>query len=448
MSDPISEPPLVTPAFPPHRKRRGVQLLILALVVGIAAVAGIVIWQQSRPSQEEKFLERFRNAAVAGGPALDEARRDLLKSDQRRALAEKLAEDNDPKVRAALVDALTAEAPRAQPVPQRWGAFAETKPSANDLERGALNKLLVDPDPAVRLKALTAVSELAAAWAFEEPLLAAARKGSPEERVAVAASMAHWNGDHARLIFIDSEDPVEVRLAAFEGAKKWGFRGFANPSSSLSLLRMLRESEPRIRLAALEAARHNQWGGNVPVWLAAIKSGTIEEKKRAYALWIERLVEGPEPPGNALQTLNETSESLLEDTLSDRATMAIGTYVLCRAAMEQAKHYDRGDGDSEERAFRLNTVVRPLLRLPRQMRMWKIGPEDTFVAWLPGDTADRPMARPLRQFVNEQLRDVIAWAEAHRNVDVTDVSDGYMRLGRGLKSGQRVLLGDVLGANR
>ena len=65
--------------------------------------------------------------------------------------------------------------------------------------------------------------------------------------------------------------------------------------------------------------------------------------------------------------------------------------------------------------------------------------------WLPGDAEDKPpVPRPLREYLIEQMKPVIAWASAHGSRDASQLNEGFFRLGGAAKKGESLTLGKVL----
>jgi hypothetical protein len=247
------------PQSPPRPRWRwwhvtALVLVILLVLFGFAAAiapnklaGGWIGWQ----------VRQIKKDILSGKLSPEQLRDELRAREGGHHLALRLSEDEDPRVRAAVVGALAG-----------WGRPATRRePRDPDLLPGnrlypddeeAMKRLLADPDPAVRRATLRAVSAIEEARGFEDELLRVLGSGPADERVIVAEHLAHWNGRAARRTFADPKQPKEVRLAALKGTEKYGWAEVVRDDEDFVRTMKLTQADPDadIRRAAAEALTH------------------------------------------------------------------------------------------------------------------------------------------------------------------------------------------------
>jgi hypothetical protein len=391
---------------------------------------------------EEWFVHQFRRNVAEGDTA--RALKELAARDPEAGLdlALRLSRDPDPRVREAVIEPLTAGATRVRPETAlpRNGVFVQSYTGLNHRAEPALQRLLADPDPAVRRHALKAVSELMIAWDFGDVLRDVLRSGPVEERLIVCASLAHWDGRSLLDAFVDPAQPFEVRSAALASTNQYGWRKVFEDYDRFdaALRKALADPDVRIRHLALRALRHHDRAA--PLWLEVLRDGRPEDRAAAAEAWIDALVNDETRPGDHYPHLHET-EALLSGSAHESkkgpARMALVAWVLCQAAQRQTALLDKAPRASELRALRerqlqgfgpenmafaqelnrVHHVVQPLNGLRWCLKYSSYAsPDVIFTGWLPDEEAKgQAPTRNLRAFLLAQMRGPLTWCRAQGN---------------------------------
>jgi hypothetical protein len=235
----------------------GLGFVVLVAVFGIASallperLAGGWIGIQVR---------RLRADVLAGRFTPEELREHLRTREGGKFLAVRLSEDDDPRVRSAAAVTFT-----------NWGRPAQKREvgdlrltgntfSETDIEE-ALRRLLNDPDPSVRKSAIRTVSSLEEVRSFADDLQRILESGPADERLIVAVHLAHWNGRTALRTFADPGQPKPVRLAAIEGAERYGWGEILrDPEAFVRTMRRV-QGDPDADLSRAAASALERWGG-------------------------------------------------------------------------------------------------------------------------------------------------------------------------------------------
>jgi hypothetical protein len=419
----------VTPDSEPTRARRRRRIgLALLLVAGTAAAAAFAFRE---PLLDEWRLWQFRRAAAAGDPDLA-AHKDRLVGrfrayEEKWDMAARLAHDPDPNVRAAAVDVLLTDQPRAQKHDAVPGlaAVGETTSWRIRVE-DAVKDLLQDADPAVRRRALQAVSELEWAGLFANALEAALESGPPEARAVVAEGLAHWNGTRLWRTVGDPNQPDAVRLAALRGLDRYGDRQIASARDKLeTALQAAGQSEnPELRRAALVAFRHA--ARPAFAWLDVLGD---ERRKDEHALVLRTWIDALGTEAGRDRHWFDTHEAWRHaDPAIRRAT---ATYVLCEAARLRMQQLDQAPPVAEPAALqdRQGPTGRAfdgqLVRLENILSAvsavhWycvtESAADPVFTAWLPHEVAHgAPPRRKLKAYLFQQVKPVWEWCLARRD---------------------------------
>jgi hypothetical protein len=246
------------PSAPARRWRWWhVAALVLVIVGAVGAVAGIAFPEKVADRWIGWQVRQVRQDILSGKLSPEALRDELLKREGGRLIARRLSEDPDPQVRAASIDTLTAHGTAVKKRdPQDPFSMPSTRLSDFDAE-AALMRLLDDPDPAVRQKAIRAVSAIEEARGFEEPLLRILNSGATDERLIVSEHLAHWNGKAARRTFADPRQPKEVRLAVLRGAERYGWARVVEDHEDFArtMKQAQADADPELRQAATDALR-------------------------------------------------------------------------------------------------------------------------------------------------------------------------------------------------
>jgi hypothetical protein len=163
-------------------------------------------------------------------------------------------------VRAASIDRLVARgtpAKKQEPGEGRVDILTSLgEPGVED----ALTRLLDDPDPDVRKKAIRAVSSVQELSNLGERLLGILESGPVEERLIVCEYLAHWNGDAVLKTFANVRQPKEVRLAALRSAYRFGWARVVEPKGNFArrMKEVQAEDDPDLQHAATDALRDSQ----------------------------------------------------------------------------------------------------------------------------------------------------------------------------------------------
>jgi hypothetical protein len=421
-----------------QRRRRWPRILLVLLAVTVAGGATAFLFRE--PLLDEWQLWQFRRAAAAGAPdlpAYQERLLERLRADEvKMDLAARLAHDSDPNVRAAAVDVLLADQPRAKKQDAVQGLVAVARTAAWRIRvEEAVRDLLQDGDGTVRKRALQAVSGLEWAGLFQSLLEEALNTGSPEERALVAEGLAHWNGGSLWRTVADAHQPDLVRLAALRGLDRYGDReiAFARDQLQDALQATLQSDNQELRRAALVALRYA--ARPAFVWLDILCD---ERRKEDHPLvlrtWVEAL-------GN--ETVRDrhwftTHEAWRHADAALRR--AIATHVMCEAAMIHMRQLDRDPPIPEPAALqdRQGPVGRAfevqLVRLENLLAVvsavhWYCVTDSTadpaFTAWLPHETPHgAPPRRGLKSYLFQQVKPVWEWCLARREAYPTRFLSG------------------------
>jgi hypothetical protein len=245
---------------PPPKRWRWWHVATLVAVV-LLAVGALVMFAFSEKlvgGWHDWQVRQFRNDILNGNLPPEALSDELLKRDDGLYLAQRLSEDPDPRVRAAVIDRLIARGTPAKKQEGRWVDHVHTT-----LEFGAdqaMTRLLDDPDPTVRKKAIRAASSIQELLSFKEKLLNILQSGDIEERLIVCEYLAHWNGDAVLRTFADPRQSKEVRLAALRSADRYGWARVAEDEGGFvrTMKQVQAEGDPDLRQAATDALRHSR----------------------------------------------------------------------------------------------------------------------------------------------------------------------------------------------
>ncbi|HEY7152576.1 MAG TPA: hypothetical protein VH575_01335 [Gemmataceae bacterium] len=397
-------------------------LLVLLVVAAIAGATGFLFRERLL---DEWRLWQFRQAAAAGDPDLPQYQGQLLgrllADEVKLDLAVRLAQDTDPKVRAAAVDVLLANQPRAKKQNALQGLNVATKTASWRVSvEEAVKRLLEDEDETVRRRALQAVSELEWAGLFEGLLQKALKNGSKEERVLVAEKLAHWSAWLLWQTVADDKQPDEVRLAALHSLDRYGDKEIASARAELqtALQTALRSENKELRHAALGTLQYA--ARPAPVWLDILSDERRQEDHPlVLRTWIDAL--GSESVRD--RHWFDTHEAWRHAEQARRC--AIATYVMCEAAKVQMQHLDKSLPISEQAALRdrQGPIGRAfdiqLIRLENILSVvsavhWYCGTDfngdKDFAAWLPHETPQGALPRrKLKPYLFQQVKPIWEW---------------------------------------
>ena len=413
-----------SPQHTPPGKRRWWLRGLPALLV-VALITGAIAFLFREHMLDEWRLWQFRQAAAAGDPNLPQEQerllRRLLPDEVKLDLAARLAHDTDPNVRAAAVDVLLANQPRAKKQDARQGLFAVGKTGSWRIPvEEAVRQLLEDDDDAVRKKALQAVSELEWAGVFQGLLEKALKTGSKEERILVAESLAHWNGWLVPQIIADANQHDEVRLAAMRSPELYGDKEIAPWRNELqnALQTALLAKNNNLRRAALVTLRY---AARPPfVWLDILCD---EQQKEDHALvlrtWIDVLGRETVRGGHWWETQNAWFRAHQAPR-----RCAVATYVMCEAAKIQMQHLDKTAPIAEPAALQDRqgptgqAFDKQLVQLENILSVvsavhWycmNVDKDMNFTVWLPHETPQgAPPQRKLKAFQFQQAQPIWEW---------------------------------------
>jgi hypothetical protein len=413
-----------SPQHTPSRKRRWwLRGLVVLLVV--AVITGAISFLFRAHVLDEWRLWQFRRAAAAGAPDLPQEQERLLgrllADEVKLDLADRLAHDTDPRVRAAAVDVLLANQPRAKKQDARQGLFAIGKTGSWRIRvEEAVRHLLEDDDDAVRTRALQAVCELEWAAVFQSLLEKALKTGSKEDRILVAESLAHWNGCLLPQIIADANQPDEVRLAAMRSPDLYGDKEIAPWRNELqdALQIALPVQNNNLRRTALVTLRHA--ARPAFVWLDILCD---ERQKEDHALvlrtWIDVL--GSETVRG--RHWWETHNAWFRAHQAPRRC-AIASYVMCEAAKIQMQHLDKTAPIAEPAALQDRQGLtgqafdKQLVQLENILSVvsavhWycvNVDKDIDFTIWLPHETPQgAPPQRKLKAFQFQQAKPIWEW---------------------------------------
>jgi HEAT repeat protein len=417
-----------------HPPRPGARLgwIVFVLLV-LAGLAGAVAYVFRQPLGDEWALQKFRRAAAADDPDLVRHREMLtrrLGQEERLDRAADLAVDPDPKVRAAAIDVLMAGQPRAQKREAVAGVQFTSRATAwRTAVVEAVRKLLKDNDDTVRLKAIRAVAESACADEFGGQLNDAIHLGSPAEREAVAATLAHWNGSLLREVIGDLGQPDEVRVAAMKSLDTYGdnevgaFRG----GLQQMLVIALKAENPEVRRAAITALRHARMAANV--WLDVLLDAREKElHPLALQTWIETL--GNDTLPRAFSWHWDDTHEIWFHSTGNALRCGTAAYVLCAAAKLQTRHLESEPVVGEMAALRDRTgptgrsFDMQLTRLGNVLSVlsavrWygeTIEKPPELSVWLPHEAAaGAPPKRDMKAYLFREAQPVWEWCLAHKD---------------------------------
>jgi hypothetical protein len=220
----------------------------------VLAVAGLLVPERLAEGWIQAQLRQLRQRDLDGDLTPETLRDELRNREGGHQLAQRLSEDSDPRVRAAVVETIAGwGTPARKRAPDDHRLPTQSLSNSEDTE--ALKRLLTDSDSTVRITALRAVCPLEEVRSFEQQVLDVLDLGPADERVIVAEHLAHWNGPAARRVFADEGQPKEVRLAVVRGADRYGWSLFiGNGSEFIPLMKRLATGpDAELRQAALHA---------------------------------------------------------------------------------------------------------------------------------------------------------------------------------------------------
>jgi hypothetical protein len=250
------------PASPPARRWRWWHFVALGLVILLAVVAfaGFAAPELFANRWHNWQVQQLRKGILSGDVSPEQLRDDLMRRSDGLYFAERLSEDPDPRVRAAVVDRLIA---RGTPVKKQEPGDGPIDHMSTTLEFGAdqaMMRLLDDADPTVRKKAIRAVSSIQENLSFTEKLTSILETGPVDERLIVCEYLAAWNGNLVLKTFADPRQPKEVRLAALRGADKFGWARVVEFEGDFinTMKQVQKDPDAELRQAATEALRHSR----------------------------------------------------------------------------------------------------------------------------------------------------------------------------------------------
>ncbi len=336
---------------PPPRSRRGHRVVIaLLLLVGLAGGAAYLFRDELR---DEWAIRQFRRAAAADDPELpqrrDELRKRLLSREEKLDLAARLADDPDPKVRAAAIDVLLANQPVAPKQDAGERPPGGTRSSSwRTSVSGAVERLLKDGDDPVRQKALTAVSELSEADVFGSQLAEVLKTGSVPDRVIVAERLAHWNARVMIEVIADPAQPDAVRIAAIRGLDTYGDSALTAWHSELknALVTALESGNPEVRRSAVTALRYAARSAHV--WLNLLCD---DREKELHPLVLRTWIDALGAEGPRVRHWDDTHTAWYEAGAAARRC-AVAGYVMCEGAKIQLRHLEQSPPVAELVALR------------------------------------------------------------------------------------------------
>ena len=415
----------------PHTGARLGRIALVLLV--LASVAGGVAYFFREPLGDEWALRKFRRAAAGDDPNLPGHREMLIQrlgQEQRLDRVVQLAEDPDPKVRAAAIDVLMANQPRAQKRSTGAGIQVTTRASAwRSAIVEAVRKLLKDSDDTVRLKAIQVVAESDCADEFRDQLTDAIRLGSPAERTAVAATLAHWNGTVLREVIADQGQPAAVRIAAMKSLDTYGDNEISPFRGELQqmLVFALRSENVEVRRAAISALRYARMASNV--WLDVLCD---PRQKELHPLALQTWIEAARQRRAAARFAwhwDDTHELWFHST-GDALRCGTATHILCEAAKIQLRHLEstpmigemaalRDRGGPTGRAFDLQlTRLGNVLSIVSAVSWYcdTIDKPPELGVWLPHEAANgAPPKRDIKTHLFREVRPVWEWCLAHKD---------------------------------
>lgn len=202
-------------------------------------------------------VRQLRADILNGTRSPSELREHLRTRDGGQSLALRLSQDDDPRVRAAVIETLASlgrPAEKHEAADRHLPGNTFSNPDVAE----AFDRLLNDPDPMVRRTAIRAVSSIEEVRSFQDRMLRILETGPVEERLIVAEHLAHWNGAEARRTFAQPRQPKEVRLAALRSAERYGWALIVEPDSEVVRTMNLMQVDPdaELRQAATTALTH------------------------------------------------------------------------------------------------------------------------------------------------------------------------------------------------
>jgi hypothetical protein len=414
----------------PSRKRRRWWRRGLVVLLAVAATAGAAAFLFREELSDEWRLWQFRRAAAAGDPDLPRYQERLVgrlsPEEVKLDLAARLADDPDPKVRAAVVDVLLVGQPRATKQDAVQGLFAGGKTAAWRVRvEDALKDLLQDGDAAVRRRALRAVSELEWAGLFESRLETALKTGPEEDRAIVAEGLAHWNASLLWQTVADGHQPDSVRLAAMRSLDRYGDKeiAFARDELENALQTALKSDDKDLHRAALVALRYGarpSW-----VWLDTLcDEQRKEDRPLVLRTWIDTLGNETERGRHWFYTHEAWRHSL--QVLRSATTI----HVMCEAAKVHMQQLDKAPPIPEPaalqdrqgptgRAFDVQLVrLENILSLVSAVHWYCVTDttlDAAFEAWLLHETPHgAPPPRSLKSYYFQQVKPVWEWCLARQ----------------------------------
>jgi len=245
---------------PPKRWRWWhIATLVTVVLLAIAALVMVAFSEKLVGGWNDWQVSRLRANILDGNLSPEALRDELLKRDDGLYFAKRLSEDPDPRVRAASIDRLVARGTPAKKLEPDDRVDILTSLGEPGVEE-ALTRLLDDPDPDVRKKAIRAVSSVEELSNLGEKLLEILESGPVEERLIVCEYLAHWNGGAVLKTFANTRQPKEVRLAALKSAYRFGWARVLEPKHSFArrMKDVLAEDDPDLQRAATDALRDSR----------------------------------------------------------------------------------------------------------------------------------------------------------------------------------------------
>ncbi len=413
----------------PTRRRRWPRRALVVLLFAVLVGGPAYLFRGTL--QNEWAVWQFRRAAAADDPELPQYRDRLLARDENADLAARLADDPDPKVRAAAVDALLAGQPSAA---KRAGG---DRPAGGDPVRSwrksdhdAVERLLRDGDETVRRKALLAVAGRDTAHAFGEQLTETLKTGAAEERSAVAAHLAHWNGSVLIEVIGDANQPDAVRVAAMRGLDTYGAGAIVGRETVLksALVSALGSESPEVRRTAVTALRYAADSSHV--WLDLLCN---DRQKDQHPLVLRTWIDALSNEDAHGRHWAETHDAWHQNSAS-ALRCAVTGHVMCESAVTQIRYLERSPPIAEAaamtdrggpvgRAFdvqlnRLGNVLSVLSAVRWHCTTFETPP--TLTGRLPNEApTGAPPARSLHAYVFQQAKPIWEWCLKHEGAYVT-----------------------------
>jgi hypothetical protein len=228
----------------------------VVVLLAVFAIAGMLFPKRLAGEWINWQVRQLRQDILKGNLSPEALRDELRTRDGGHLLAQRLSLDQDPRVRAAVVETIAS-----------WGTPAKkrepndyslpTQSFSNSEDTGALQRLIDDSDPSVRRAALRAVCPLEEVRSFDAKILDILERGPIDERLIIAEHLAHWNGEEVRRTFVNNRQPKEVRLAAIRSTDRYGWSNIGRDPELFRLwvAPMQNDPDPELREAAKNALK-------------------------------------------------------------------------------------------------------------------------------------------------------------------------------------------------